>query len=123
MTAEVSRFLRLRNTYFVQAYEIIFERVSSGEQFFQSVYILCQQEESVMKAHAVARKLLGTTAHSPYMPHLSLIYGDTNQGRCGQLSKRNRRGTQLLLWYLSEYILSQSQLTSGLPKVVFAQSA
>jgi 2'-5' RNA ligase len=63
------------------------KKVTSGERFFQCVYVLCEKPPALVGLHdAVKTSLVGLTsshvqlhlhlANPTYMPHLSLVYGD-----------------------------------------------
>jgi 2'-5' RNA ligase len=45
-----------------------------GDQFFQCVFLKTQETSALMNAHELARRLFVKNP-SPYMPHLSLLYG------------------------------------------------
>ncbi|GFR44091.1 hypothetical protein Agub_g5253 [Astrephomene gubernaculifera] len=64
----------------VKPYRINFTGVSAGTTFYQCVYLLVAQEEGTMAAAAAAREVFGLTGAPPYMPHLSLLYSDMDQG-------------------------------------------
>ena len=60
-----------------QPYDLRFSSVSSGEVFFQCVYLLMDQADAEsQRAAAIARRVLGKNENDTYMPHLSLLYSD-----------------------------------------------
>ena len=45
----------------------------------QCVYILCKPTDDVTAANKVAKKQLGLSQSTAYMPHLSLLYSDVDE--------------------------------------------
>lgn len=52
--------------------------VQAGALFYQCVYVLCEDDESLSAAHRLAREVFGSagSAGPAFMPHASVIYGD-----------------------------------------------
>ena len=61
--------------------ECAVDKVEVGAAFFQCVYLKVVPSAPLMKAHEVAAAAFGVTPGrgpgQPYMPHLSLVYGDS----------------------------------------------
>ena len=57
-----------------------FMDVTKGERFHQCVYMRVEPNDQLATAHAIAAEAFevkaGNGGGSPYMPHLSLVYGD-----------------------------------------------
>ena len=57
-----------------------FMDVTKGDRFHQCVYMRVEPNDQLATAHAIAAEAFGVKAGngggSPYMPHLSLVYGD-----------------------------------------------
>lgn len=60
----------------LKAYNATVERVATGTFFYQCVFLLLQPTPEVHKASDHCCGHLGYIRSSPYMPHLSLLYGD-----------------------------------------------
>jgi 2'-5' RNA ligase len=58
----------------LQSFEIQLTEPAFGDQYFQCVFLKAQESPALMDAHERARKLFVQNT-SPYMPHLSLLYG------------------------------------------------
>lgn len=58
----------------LQPFDIQLTEPAHGDEYFQCVFLKAQETPAIMNAHALARKLFGKDT-SPYMPHLSLLYG------------------------------------------------
>jgi len=58
----------------LQPFDIQLTEPAYGDQYFQCVFLKVQETLAMMNAHELAKRLfaIGT---SPYMPHLSLLYG------------------------------------------------
>lgn len=75
-----------------QNLRINFQDISYGNQFHQCVYILCNQEQPLMQAAALARQHFQMGEAAPYMPHLSLLYGDLdNQAKHAAMQQAVQR--------------------------------
>ena len=61
--------------------ECAVDDVGVGDIFFQCVYLLMRPTPQLMKAHELAAAAFGVTPGNgpgkPYMPHLSLVYGES----------------------------------------------
>ncbi|KAG2492571.1 hypothetical protein HYH03_009232 [Edaphochlamys debaryana] len=60
-------------------YRINFTDVTRGSIFYQCVYLLVAKDPGTMAAAQAAREVFGRTT-PPYMPHLSLLYSDMEDG-------------------------------------------
>ncbi|GLT52543.1 hypothetical protein SLA2020_258780 [Shorea laevis] len=60
----------------LKAYTATVERVATGTFFYQCVFLLLQPTPEVMDASDRCCGHLGYVRSTPYMPHLSLLYGD-----------------------------------------------
>lgn len=58
-------------------YEFEFEEVSERDAYFQCVYAKMKTTDQVVHANTVAKSVFDERqSDPPYMPHLSLVYGD-----------------------------------------------
>ncbi|KAL6992343.1 hypothetical protein U1Q18_010451 [Sarracenia purpurea var. burkii] len=60
----------------VKAYTATVEKVATGTFFYQCVFLLLQPTPEVMEASLHCTGHFGYRSSAPYMPHLSLLYGD-----------------------------------------------
>ena len=71
-TEHLKKSKLLANT--LQPFEIVLTEASYGDSYFQCLFMFVQQTPVLMRAHALARSIF-ESAETPYMPHLSLVYG------------------------------------------------
>ncbi|KAK9132308.1 hypothetical protein Scep_011836 [Stephania cephalantha] len=62
-----------------RAYTVQMKSVSYGTFFYQCVYLLLQPTPQVMDVNAHCTGHFGYKSSTPYMPHLSLLYGDLTE--------------------------------------------
>jgi 2'-5' RNA ligase len=55
--------------------------LDAQDAFFKALYIRIQEREEMDKYHAYANKIFSMKDESPYLPHLSLLYGNYEQKR------------------------------------------
>ncbi|XP_030512828.1 cyclic phosphodiesterase-like [Rhodamnia argentea] len=60
----------------LRAYPATVDRVATGTFFYQCVYLLLRPTAEVVEASDRCSAHLGYKSPTPYMPHLSLLYGD-----------------------------------------------
>ncbi|XP_051116679.1 cyclic phosphodiesterase-like [Andrographis paniculata] len=60
----------------LKAYTATVDRVATGTFFYQCVFLLLHPTPQVVEASAHCCSHFGYKSSSPYMPHLSLLYGD-----------------------------------------------
>ncbi|CAI9785237.1 unnamed protein product [Fraxinus pennsylvanica] len=60
----------------LKAYKATVEKVATGTFFYQCVFLLLQPTPEVLEASAYCTSHFGYKNSTPYMPHLSLLYGD-----------------------------------------------
>lgn len=60
----------------LRAYTAAVDRVATGTFFYQCVYLLLRPTAEVVEASDRCCAFLGYKSNTPYMPHLSLLYGD-----------------------------------------------
>ncbi|CAN0853634.1 Cyclic phosphodiesterase, partial [Linum grandiflorum] len=60
----------------VKSYTATVDRVAAGTFFYQCVYLLLHPTPEVVEASSLCSQHFGYKNSSPYMPHLSLLYGD-----------------------------------------------
>ena len=69
--------------------------VSAGTRFHQCVYLRVVPTEQLANAHALAARAFGLEpgngGRAPYMPHLSLVYGDLTETEREHARKDARR--------------------------------
>ena len=58
----------------LQPFDIQLTEPALGDQYFQCVFLKAREIPGIMNAYELARKWFGKNT-SPYMPHLSLLYG------------------------------------------------
>lgn len=62
-----------------------FRWVETGDSYFQCVYVRAELTNVIGEAARVAREVVARDILQPYMPHLSLMYGDEDSGVTEQL--------------------------------------
>ena len=62
--------------FLMAPYEIVLADVDFLDSYFKSLFVRCRETEEVMAANSLAREIFGRKDDPPYMPHLSLAYGD-----------------------------------------------
>ncbi|KAJ8761911.1 hypothetical protein K2173_006513 [Erythroxylum novogranatense] len=60
----------------LKAYTATVDRVATGTFFYQCVYLLLHPTSEVVEASDHCSEHFGYKRSTPYMPHLSLLYGD-----------------------------------------------
>ncbi|XP_057949731.1 cyclic phosphodiesterase-like [Malania oleifera] len=60
----------------LRAYTASVDKVDTGTFFYQCVYLLLHPTSQVKEASAHCTHYFGYKSSTPYMPHLSLLYGD-----------------------------------------------
>ncbi|WCJ27283.1 RNA ligase/cyclic nucleotide phosphodiesterase family protein [Euphorbia peplus] len=63
----------------VKAYTATVNRVATGTFFYQCVYLLLHPTDEVVKASAHSSEHFGYKSETPYMPHMSILYGDLTE--------------------------------------------
>lgn len=63
----------------VRAYNVSVDRVATGTFFYQCVYLLVHPTAEVVVASSHCTGRFGYKNSTPYMPHLSLLYGDLTE--------------------------------------------
>jgi len=58
----------------LQPFDIQLTEPGYGDQYFQCVFLKAQETPAIMNAHELAKRLFVKDT-SPFMPHLSLLYG------------------------------------------------
>ncbi|KAG1656463.1 hypothetical protein FOA52_005894 [Chlamydomonas sp. UWO 241] len=75
----------------LKPYYINFEKLTRGQMYYQSVYLLCAKDPDTMAVGAAAREAFGITT-APYMPHHSLMYSDmTDEERDAVVAESSKR--------------------------------
>ncbi|XP_008383549.3 cyclic phosphodiesterase-like [Malus domestica] len=60
----------------LKAYDAKVDRVATGTFFYQCVFLLINPTPQVVEASAHCSGHFGFKSSTPYMPHLSILYGD-----------------------------------------------
>lgn len=60
----------------LKAYNVTVEKVATGTFFYQCVFLLLHPTTEVMETGAHCWAHFGFKSPTPYMPHLSILYGD-----------------------------------------------
>ncbi|KAK7359168.1 hypothetical protein VNO77_01116 [Canavalia gladiata] len=63
----------------LKPFHVTVDRVATGTFFYQCVYLLLHPEPPLLQTNAHCTTHFGYTASTPYMPHLSLLYGDLTE--------------------------------------------
>lgn len=63
----------------LKAYDASVDSVATGTFFYQCVYLLLHPMPEVVEASAHCTGHFGFRSSTPYMPHLSLLYGDLSE--------------------------------------------
>jgi len=63
----------------LRPFEINLTTAEYLDEYFRCVFILAEKTNIIMKANMEARKIFGRLHDPPYMPHLSLLYGDFDE--------------------------------------------
>lgn len=61
---------------FIEPYEIKLTGTGFLDEYFRCLFVRVEETAEVMGANSRAREVFGRYADPPYMPHLSLMYGD-----------------------------------------------
>eukprot|EP00611_Tribonema_gayanum_P020380 TRINITY_DN3707_c0_g1_i1.p1 TRINITY_DN3707_c0_g1~~TRINITY_DN3707_c0_g1_i1.p1 ORF type:complete len:190 (+),score=51.24 TRINITY_DN3707_c0_g1_i1:201-770(+) len=70
----------------VAATPMTIDRVATKQLYFQSVFALIKAEDEAMNLHATAVEVFGVPeGGAPYMPHISLFYGDVDDDTRGAI--------------------------------------
>lgn len=65
----------------LKAYTATVDRVSTGTFFYQCVFLLLKSTPEVMKAGEHCKNHFKCSTTTPYMPHLSLLYAELDEGK------------------------------------------
>jgi len=57
-------------------HEIKLTTVDYLDEFFRCLFIRAEESDWILDANRIAREIFGRTDDPPFMPHLSLVYGD-----------------------------------------------
>jgi len=60
----------------VRPYRIILRGAAQTDYYFRCVFSTADKEDEVMDANRAAKEVFGRHDDAPYMPHLSLVYGN-----------------------------------------------
>eukprot|EP01084_Bolivina_argentea_P130536 230436_1 len=60
-------------------FKIKLKQINYGKSYYQCVYILVELTSELITANSICRKLFNKYDDPQYMPHLSLLYCDTNK--------------------------------------------
>lgn len=60
----------------LRPFHVTVDRVAAGSFFYQCVYLLLRPDPHLLETSAHCCTHFGYTNSTPYMPHLSLLYGD-----------------------------------------------
>ena len=72
----------------MKPFEIKFHsKVSKGESFYQCVFAKVETTPELITCNQIARKLFDRFEDPPYLPHLSMMYGDSKKNRMTEEKK------------------------------------
>lgn len=60
----------------IKPFKISLTNIGYGSKYFTCVFVNVKKSKQLMNINSLARKMLDRMNDSPYMPHLSLIYGN-----------------------------------------------
>lgn len=63
---------------------INFEKIRTGETYFQSVFIAIEATQSILALHEHIHRALGVQPKTPEFPHLSLYYGNEEKAQIAE---------------------------------------
>ncbi|KAJ9566160.1 hypothetical protein OSB04_002126 [Centaurea solstitialis] len=90
LTEEEARERLKKSCEGLKGYNVTVEKVATGSFFYQCVFLLLRPTNEVMKAGAHCWDHFGFKSPTPYMPHLSILYGDlTNEQKQRAQEKAN----------------------------------
>ena len=72
--AMVSKTAQLASV--IHPYKIELFTVDYLDEFYRCLFLKAKETDEVIKANVEARKIFDKQENTPYMPHLSLMYGD-----------------------------------------------
>ena len=62
----------------LQPFEVKLTNVGYQNEFFRCLFIKAEESKELIRSNSLARKLFNRETDPPYMPHLSLMYGNFN---------------------------------------------
>lgn len=71
----------------LQPYELCFDRIGSKGWYFQLLFALAVPTLAVRAANLAAREVFELLGNTPYMPHLSFVYGHLNQSELAAIEE------------------------------------
>lgn len=60
----------------ISPFSITLNKIGYQDYYFRALYVLVEKTEPLLKLHEKAKQLFGKQDIPPYIPHLSLLYGD-----------------------------------------------
>lgn len=60
----------------ISPFNITLNKIGYQDYYFRALYVLVEKTEPLLKLHEKAKQLFEKQDIPPYMPHLSLLYGD-----------------------------------------------
>jgi 2'-5' RNA ligase len=81
VTGDEAEIVRLAGKIAAQTspLHVDFEGLGMEDVCFRALYLVASKAPALMAANALARQIFGSTRLEPFMPHLSLLYGDKTQ--------------------------------------------
>ena len=61
------------------SFDLSLGEIAYSESYFRNLYVLANPNAELDRLYQKSKKLLKSKADVPYMPHVSLLYGNLNQ--------------------------------------------
>lgn len=73
--------------YSLNPFTVYLNKVGHGDFYFRSLFIRAMKTRKIMAAYKTAIKIFAAIKPKPYMPHLSLIYGNYSEETKNEMIK------------------------------------
>ncbi len=90
----------------VRPYEIRLAAPDYLDEYFRCVFLRVEETPAVVDAHRQARQIFGRRQDPPYMPHLSLVYGNLPSATKQSIVAQVGRELQLAFQVTSMHLFS-----------------
>ena len=60
----------------LSSFEVRLTTIDFLEEYYRSIFVRVAETDAIMLANGKAREVFGLRVEAPYLPHLSLLYGD-----------------------------------------------
>ncbi|HXE58267.1 MAG TPA: 2'-5' RNA ligase family protein [Gemmatimonadales bacterium] len=76
LPAEEAKARAERLARLLHPFTLRLNRAERGTGYFRALYLRAEPDPALREAHRLARTVFGREGDPPYLPHLSLLYGD-----------------------------------------------